>query len=301
MDRKPPCILAIGEMLWDELPSGAMPGGAPLNFAWHCHQLGAEVVLISRVGADERGDALRELLQSWRISDRWLQTDATRPTGRVEVRLSASGEPSYSILENVAYDAIEWPPLDSEIWARVDAISYGTLAQRSPQSQSAIQFGLAHANPRLRICDLNLRPPFVDARTVQASIQAANWLKLNEMELPNVAEMLGLPGHSPDDWVLELQRREPQLQLVVQTLGEAGCRLWANGQSWQIPGVSVPVVDTVGAGDAFTAALWIRRWHGADWPIAALHATQYAALVVQHPGGTPRIPNTDFPWNQVRS
>jgi fructokinase len=265
-------IVALGEVLWDLLPSGPRAGGAPFNFAFHCHQLGHPAVIVSRVGDDDLGRRLRAEVRRLGLSDKYIQTDRERPTGTVQVSLDAGGQPTYMITENVAWDFIEWGPNLEALAESARAVCFGTLAQRSPESRSSVRRFVARAGGPV-VLDLNLRPPFDPADTVRDSLDLADWLKLNADEARRL----------PTDF-------DPSaMDLVCITRGANGCLVRTPGETVDLPGIPVRVADTIGAGDAFTAALLTQRLDGKPLRDAARFANAYAAVVASKPGGTPTV------------
>jgi fructokinase len=268
-------IVGLGELLWDMLPSGPRAGGAPFNFAFHCHQLGHRAVIVSRVGDDELGHSLRAEVRRLGMSDEFIQIDPAHATGTVRVTVDAGGQPSYTIAENVAWDYLEWRDEFGSLIQSTPAVCFGTLAQRHPVSRATIHRLLASCGKdAIRLCDVNLRPPFVDGKIITDSIQPASWLKMNEEESER------MPGPSTPD-----QRRK----LTCITRGGNGCAVTAGVQQVDVPGIPVQVADTVGAGDAFSAGLLTQMLEGKSLERAAMFANALAALVASRPGGTPRI------------
>jgi fructokinase len=289
MSNAPFEIVGLGEVLWDLLPAGKQLGGAPANFICHAHALGAVARLVSRVGNDDLG---REIIT--RFAQRGLPTDTISvdpfaPTGTVSVEVSPDGQPQYVIHESVAWDRLEASPEALAAVAGADAVCFGTLGQRTKAANTTIHALLAAAQPdALRIFDINLRPPFVDHHVIARSLAAANALKLNEQELPVLAGIFGLRG-SPAEQLAALAVRF-SLRLVVLTRGGDGSLLLSDGAFFEQPGTPVPVRDTVGAGDAFTAATvlgFLRRW-----PLEKIsrHANAVAAFVCSQAGATPPLP-----------
>ena len=269
-------IVALGEVLWDLLPSGPRAGGAPFNFAFHCHQLGHPAVIVSRVGDDELGRRLRDEVRRLGLSDKYIQTDPEHPTGTVQVSLDAGGQPTYTITENVAWDFIEWEPWLEALAESARAVCFGTLAQRSPESRSSVRRFVALARGPV-VLDLNLRPPFDDPETVRDSLALADWLKLNADEA----------GRLPAAF-------DPStMDLMCVTRGANGCLVQTSGEAIDLPGIPVRVADTVGAGDAFTAALVTQRLEGGPLREAARFANAYAAVVASKPGGTPTVTQSE--------
>jgi len=269
---KPPPIVALGELLWDLLPTGPRAGGAPFNFAFHCQQLGHPAVIVSRVGDDELGRQLRAEVRRLGLSDEYIQTDRQLPTGTVQVTIDAAGQPAYTITEHVAWDFIEWDHRLEALAGSARAVCFGTLAQRAPESRSTIRrmVALAHG---VVVLDLNLRSPFDAAETIRESLDLADWLKLNEHEA----------GRLPADFDLSA------LDLVGVTRGADGCSVRTPAEAVEVPGIPIRVVDTVGAGDAFTAALLARHLEGKPLREAARFANAYAAVVASKVGGTPTV------------
>jgi fructokinase len=240
---------------------------------------------VSRVGDDDDGRALVAALRELEVETDWVQIDPVHPTGIVAVALDSSGQPRFTIVPDVAYDFLESDAVTRKLAAGARAVCFGTLAQRRPESRAAIQRTLRAADRSLRVCDLNLRPPFYDREVIEASLRLATWLKLNDAELDELGHLLGL---SSLDWPRELRQRFG-LELVCVTRGERGCRVQTADDEVDLPGRRVAVVDTVGAGDAFTAALVVATLEGRPLHPAADRANRLAAAVAASAGATPRL------------
>jgi fructokinase len=282
-------VVGIGEVLWDLLPGGRQLGGAPANFAYHAHALGAEARVVSRVGSDESGRELLGRLEQLGILTDTVEVDPTAPTGTVTVEIKADGQPQFTIHENVAWDRIAGEAAGRQAAADADAIGFGTLAQRTELSRRSIRTMLEAAPAdSLRILDVNLRQDYYSCEIIETSLVLANILKVNETELALLAEMFGLLGDERGR-IVELARRF-QLRTVAFTRGRDGSLLYSEGQWSERSGVPVNVADTVGAGDAFTAALALGLLAG--WPLDEVHrrASDVAAYVCSQPGGTPELP-----------
>ena len=283
-------ILAVGEILWDLLPAGRQLGGAPANFAYHAHALGADVRLVSRVGNDPLGLEILDRLHMLGVSTDYVAVDATAPTGTVSVELSADGQPRFTIHEDVAWDRISAGEGSLELAGRVQAVCFGSLAQRREPSRGSIR-RLVAATPveALRVFDINIRQHFYSAELIEASLRLANVLKLNDQELPLLAAIFGLRGDARGQLAALAQRFD--LCAIALTRGAAGSRLLADGIWSEHPGLPAKVADTVGAGDAFTAALTLGLLAG--WPLDAVNrrANEIAAYVCSQPGATPILPD----------
>jgi fructokinase len=281
-------VIGLGELLWDDLPTGRRMGGAPANFAFHCRQLGLSAAVLSRVGDDPDGVELRAALRDLGLPDQWVQVDPAHPTGTVKVHLTAAGQPSYGITPGVAYDYLEATAATDALARAARVVCFGTLAQRHPVARAAVRRTLAAASRALTVCDLNLRPPFIDRGVIEESLTLSRWLKLNDDELAALGEMIALPAGGESARLAELRRRYG-LELVCLTRGGRGCRVQTADAEVDEPGVAVTVVDTVGAGDAFTAALVAATLGGRPLPEAVRRANRLAAAVAASPGATPRL------------
>jgi fructokinase len=291
-------IVGVGEVLWDLLQSGPQLGGAPANFAYHAHALGAQAYVITRVGSDDHG---REIIRRFRdmgVQPDAIQIDERAPTGIATVSLSGAGLAHFTIQENVAWDFLAVNSEALALAAQADAICFGSLAQRSEVSRNTIQ-KLVGTGPSkaLRVFDINLRQRFYSREVIERSLQLANVLKLNDDELPTLAKMFDLHG-STDDQIRQLARAF-DLYLVALTRGANGSLLYqtqniakqANEGRWSnCPSRPVRVVDTVGAGDSFTAALVLGLLCKMDLDEINEIANDVARYVCSQAGATPALP-----------
>ena len=284
-----PVVSGLGEILWDLLPGGRQLGGAPANFAYHAHALGARAFPISRIGQDALGTELLDRLRSLGLPTEGIQLDTDAPTGTVSVELLDDGGHQFTIHENVSWDRIEAESGAQALASTADAICFGSLAQRTSASRIAVQAIVAATPPEaLRIFDINLRQNFYSPEVIVQSLRIANVLKINDEELPIVADILALHG-SPIEQLSQISDSF-HLQLAALTLGKAGSILLADSRVSEMAGAPVEVVDTVGAGDAFTAAMalgWLAGW---DLNEINRHANQVASYVCTQSGATPPLP-----------
>lgn len=281
-------VVGLGEILWDLLPGGKQLGGAPANFAYHAKALGADAAVASRVGDDELGREILLRVQEMALGAECLTTDPERPTGTVSVELDSAGVPTYIIHENVAWDYIPVSDALLALAGRTDAVCYGTLCQRMPGSRAAISAFLA-ATPRacLRIFDINLRQRFFSGPVLEATLARSTVVKLSDEELPMVADTLKLDRREPQ-FVAALQQAYGT-KVVALTRGRHGSRLYAGDTCSDHPGYTVEVIDTVGAGDAFTAALTVGLLSGHALHDINERANRLAAYVCTQKGATPRV------------
>lgn len=288
-----PRVLSIGEVLWDLLPAGPQLGGAPANVACHAAALGARAAVVSCVGDDALGRKALSILQSRGLDAGAIEVLPDVPTGTVHVEVDASGHPRFDIVRDVAWDRLTAGDPGSAARghaATADAVCFGTLAQRTPGARAAVHGLLEEVRAdALRVFDINLRPPFHAPDVIEESLRRSDVLKLNEDELPVLAEQFGLAG-SVEGQVRAVAGRFG-LRAVALTLGARGAGLLMEDTWMTEPGRVVDVRDAVGAGDAFTAVLimgLLLKW---DARAILARATEVAAHVCTQPGATPVLPS----------
>ncbi|MBN2211860.1 MAG: carbohydrate kinase [Sedimentisphaerales bacterium] len=285
-----PIIVGIGEILWDMLPSGRKLGGAPANFSYHVRSLGADGIPVSCIADDEPGREIIEHLGRLNLPTDYIAIDADHPTGMVTVQFDACNAPSYTIHEPAAWDYISFSPKLEKLAQKADALCFGVLAQRCSVSRATIQRFVRTAGANcLKICDINLRSPFFNKALVHESLQLATILKLNDEELPQLAQMLDC-SRDEDGFLGDMCERY-QLSLVALTKGAKGSRLFSPTEDSTLTDVKQDnVVDTVGAGDAFTAAMAVGYLQGLDLKTIHHKAGLLAGYVCCHRGATPKLP-----------
>jgi fructokinase len=282
-------IVGLGEALWDLLPGGKHLGGAPLNFAYIASLLGHHAVIASRVGEDALGRKIRQELSARKLDTSAIQTDAKLPTGTVHVEFH-NGQPEYEILKPVAWDALQCSSQWEWFARQCDAVCFGTLAQRSAQSRSAILRFLEHTRSScLRVFDINLRKPFYSRSAIEAALPFATALKMNDLELPQVAEMFAIGGKSLSELMLGMQRNLG-VKLLFVTRGENGAAASDGERVVEHAGFAVKVRDTVGAGDAFSAAATHCLLAGVGLKDTLTFANRWASWVASQAGGMPALP-----------
>lgn len=279
-------VLGLGEILWDLLPAGKQLGGAPANFAYHARALGVDGVPVSAVGEDELGREILGRLERIGLPRDFVATVSGYPTGTVEVKLRDRGVPEYIIHEDVAWDFIPQDQRLMELARMAQVICFGSLAQRSEASRATIQGLLMAAGPScIRIFDINLRQKFYSRSIIESSLEKCQVLKLNDQELPVVAELFGLKGGGEEAARAILKRFS--LRMVALTRGAQGSRLYTPQGAFDHPGYPVEVVDTVGAGDSFTAALAVGLLREDSPDRINDSANRVAARVCGHRGAVP--------------
>ena len=287
----PLTIVGLGELLWDLFPAGRQLGGAPANFAYCSHLLGDNGTVVSRVGADELGNDIRESLATFGLSDDFVQSDDEHPTGTVKVKLDKAGQPDFAITYPSAWDFLEWNAPLQHLAKSADAVAFGTLAQRSPQSKNTIRTFLDELRPEAaKVFDVNLRQSFYSTEVLRESISRATIVKLNQDEVPKVAALLELPAKDLRSFGREILQAF-RLPLICITRGEKGSLLLSATEEHNHPGYRVRVRDAVGAGDAFTAGLVSQVLHGASLGEANDFASRMGAWVASNSGAMPPVPD----------
>jgi fructokinase len=271
----------FGEVLFDAFPDGnVVLGGAPFNVAWHLQAFGAAPLFVSRVGDDPLGRRIRDTMQAWDMNTAGLQLDSAHPTGTVQVSFE-DGEPNYQIVEDRAYDFVAadaLPPLNA-----TSLVYHGTLALRRTENQRTLEQVVERTGAPVFL-DVNLRPPWWDPQRIPDLLRGARWVKLNEHELRALAP----GGDSLEEQAAALQDAYA-LELLVLTLGAAGALIRTpQGETTRVaPEPALQVVDTVGAGDAFTAVTLFGLLQEWDLETLLRRAQAFASAVVGIRGATP--------------
>ena len=293
----PKTIVGIGEILWDMIPGGRQLGGAPANFAYHTSALGGSninSVVVSSIGQDNLGQEIQAKLQELELEQRYIHTTSAYPTGTVDVQLDNKGIPSYTINPDVAWDHI--PPVGQELAAQADVVCFGSLAQRSTQSRASIQDFLGQTRPDcIKIFDINLRQQFYDKVSIQKSLELSNVLKINDEELPVVCKLLEYSEENPKVQI-RLLEQQFELQFVVLTRGDKGSIISNSNDISEHLGHPVQLapgenIDTVGAGDSFTATIALGILHQLSLDTMNEFANRVASFVCSKAGATPKLPD----------
>ncbi|WP_457426611.1 PfkB family carbohydrate kinase [Roseateles sp. P5_E7] len=298
----PLCSIAVlGEALVDEFHDGPVAGGAPFNVARSLATLGATALFISRIGADD--DNGRLVLQSagrYALGEQGLQRDPARATGRVSVHERVGGSHSFEIHGNAAWDYLDFEAARAELAVAQAAILYfGSLAQRHAVSRTTIR-ALAKSFNGLRFLDLNLRPGIDNPQFAAESLMLADWVKVNDEELARLAHWFGAPGAEATQVATLMDRFA--LQRIVLTCGADGWRFYGPRGALlaQGPGEPQPnVVDTVGAGDAFTALLLAGLALERDLAATLALANRFASFICGLRGPLPAHPQALTPWHDA--
>ncbi len=283
-------FVGLGEVLWDMFPEGKMLGGAPANFAYHAKMIASGHVqsfIVSSIGNDELGIEIEAALSNLNLDQSYLSLYSKHPTGAVTVEIDANGSPAYSIDQDVAWDYI--PKISTEFAKSVDVVCFGTLAQRSSVSKNSIQQFLADVpEAALRIFDINLRQSYYSLNLIRESLALANVFKVNDDEIVVAGNLLGIAGE--EDYIMQEIVDRYGLKLGILTKGKEGSTLISAEKISSCSGFDVSIKDSVGAGDAFTAAVAVGLLCGYDLDYVNESANKLAAYVCSVSGATPEVP-----------
>ena len=280
-------VVGLGELLWDLLPTGKQLGGAPANFAYITSLLGDNGIPASRLGQDALGAAAIRRLGELALPTEFIQKDTDHPTGTVQVEVDGAGQPRFEISGSVAWDFLDWTPQWQTLAHQADAVCFGSLAQRSEHSRATVRkFVLASGRNAVRVFDVNLRQSFYTAQVLAESMKLATIVKLNHEELPRIMRLFELEHHREEDSARRLLSLH-DLKLVCVTRGNGGSLLISAGECSEHPGFRVKVADTVGAGDAFTAAIVHGYLRGTSLAQINENANRVGAWVASQSGATP--------------
>jgi fructokinase len=296
--RKPLRVAAIGELLWDLLPQGPQLGGAPANFAAILAQMfscdaaapAGEVFLVSSLGNDPLGFQARQRLTERRVCPDFIATDPSRPTGTVEVKLDPELGPRYLICNHIAWDAVPETPQLAALGPTLDAVCFGTLAQRSATTRATLRSLVASTRADcLRVFDVNLRPPDWTAETIIWGCKHATIFKMNLEEVAHVAKAIGAAEQGSPLQIAQSLLQQFSIQLVAITRGSDGSLLVTRDAVHDHPGIPTHVIDSIGAGDCFASAITYCSLHHRPLPILAEAANRWGAWVASQRGGMPLL------------
>jgi len=244
-------VVCFGEILWDILPSGKKPGGAPMNVAYHLQKQGIKSTLISAVGKDENGRELLAYLEQHGLDINFIETVTDLTTGTVDVHLDQEGKATYTIHEPVAWDAINFSSKLTDLVDSADALVYGSLASRGVVTAATLQRLIARA--KLKVLDMNLRPPHIRPDHLKLLLSQTDLLKINDEELQYLKKAFQLSGE--DQPLLRELSRIFSINTICVTMGDKGAMILDSSGFYHHGGYQVKVADTVGSGDAFLATL----------------------------------------------
>ncbi|WP_353124807.1 PfkB family carbohydrate kinase [Parapedobacter pyrenivorans] len=287
-------IFCFGEVLWDEVEGADFPGGAPLNVAYHMAKDDRfDVHMISSVGSDAAGKRMLSLIDDWSINARFIQSNDEYPTGRVIANVSDKANVSYDILRPVAWDYIR---VDGKLRAYIPengCLIFGSLACRNSVSRQTL-FNLL-SQTCVRVFDINLRGNYYAKETLSTLLSHTDLLKINEEELAEVTRIFQpTSARAPEQVQLRALMGRFGIKETIVTRGADGASYYTFDERVDVAGISVPVSDTIGCGDAFLAAFLRHRLGGATVEVALTHAVLTGAFIAEQPGGCPAYKLADL-------
>jgi fructokinase len=285
-----PAVICFGESLWDVLPTGPLPGGAPMNVAYHLKKLGENPLLVTRVGLDAYGKDLIDLAASKGLRTDFFQIDPEHPTGLVYATSGAHQEMSYNIVYPSSWDFISWEENYSSLLGQADYLVFGSLTSRSEASRQTLYRFLEGG--ATKAMDINLRPPFYNRPHIEYLLQKANILKMNIHELELITGWFSRVRQH-EDRVSLLQDRF-NINTIIVTMGEEGAMLNHLGAYYYHPGITVQVADTIGSGDAFLAGFLHQLIQDADMQEGLHFSSALGALIATYPGACPEYTHADI-------
>ena len=279
-------VLAYGEILWDIINGEKYLGGAPLNFAAHAVKCGSQAGIISCLGQDELGNQALNLVEKLEVDTSFVQRIEGKDTGTVPVTL-IDGQPEYDITPDVAFDYIDAKAIDFSKIGTCDAFYFGSLIQRNEQSKSTLYHILQGCRFEIIFYDVNLRKNCFSKEIIEKSLEYCTILKVNDDEVTTLSELLFNVKLTVGDFSVSVSKEYPQVKLIITTAGKKGCLLYSDNKLSRIPGVPVKVLDTVGAGDAFSAAFLCTYLRNRDYEKAAQIANEVGGFVASSVGPLP--------------
>ncbi|WP_294244200.1 carbohydrate kinase [uncultured Chryseobacterium sp.] len=291
MSIQKPYVVCFGEVLWDIFPSGSKAGGAPFNAAYHIYKKGTDIKMLSRVGHDDLGEQLLQQIKGWGITPDYIQTDEKHPTSTVVAHIDEHNEATYEIINHVAWDYIDFLPEHEKLVSEAEAFIFGSLSARNEKTRETLFRLLDHA--KLKIFDVNFRPPFIDVNLIKALLHQADIVKMNKAEMRQIMQFLSEEYRSEDESALYIQEHF-NIREIVLTKGSKGARYFTGNQNYGFPAVPVRIADTVGSGDSFLAGFVSERIKGSSPELIMAEATALGAFITSKAGACPEYEAEEF-------
>jgi fructokinase len=291
-------VVCFGEVLWDVLPTGRIPGGAPMNVAYHLHKLGADSKMISSIGNDVAGANLVVFLKTVGLSTDHIQLNQQFATSEVLASINDNNEVSYEIVYPVAWDKIAWQPGLAEMVSKANAFVFGSLSSRDNTSRETLLKLLDVAN--YRVFDVNLRSPNYTVGLVTDLLNRADMVKLNTSELIQIAQWYDANCQT-EAQCIELLLCEFNVREILITKGSTGASYYTTSYRYDYPAYKISVADTVGSGDAFLAAFLAMKLSDEPVEVALDYAVAMGAFITSQSGACPEYSRYDlgrFIWKK---
>nr|WP_294942989.1 carbohydrate kinase [uncultured Mucilaginibacter sp.] len=291
-------VVCFGEVLWDVLPTGRIPGGAPMNVAYHLHKLGVNSQVISSIGEDEAGTNLMAFLKAVGLPTDYIQVNQQYATSEVLASINDHNEVSYEIVYPVAWDKIAWHLQLAEMVSKADAFVFGSLSSRDNVSRETLLRLLDVAN--YRVFDVNLRAPHYTVDLVTDLLNRADMVKLNTSELMQIAQWYDANCQT-EAACIELLFRKFNVREILITKGGTGASYYTVDYRYDYPAYKISVADTVGSGDAFLAAFLAMKLNDEPVEVALDYAVAMGAFITSQSGACPEYSRYDlgrFIWKK---
>lgn len=284
-------VVCFGEVLWDIFPQGTRAGGAPFNVAYNVYKTGVDVKVLSRIGNDELGKKLINQIKNWGITTDYIQVDDQKPTSTVIATIDEDNEASYEIINDVAWDYIEFLPELVELVSNADAFIFGSLSARNEKTRETLFKLLDHA--KLKIFDVNFRPPFVDVELITKLLHRADIVKMNKAEMRQIIGFMDRDYVNEDESAAFIQDYF-KINEIVLTKGSKGASYFVENKSYNCPAVPITIADTVGSGDSFLAGFISKRIQGESPDVIMKEAIALGAFITSKPGACPDYEYAEF-------
>ncbi|MET3535117.1 carbohydrate kinase family protein [Chryseobacterium limigenitum] len=291
MIKENPYVVCFGEVLWDIFPEGTRAGGAPFNAAYNVHKMGTDVKMLSRIGNDELGKKLTDQIKGWGLTTEYIQVDNEHPTSTVIAKIDEHNEATYDIVNHVAWDYIDFLPEHKELISNAEAFVFGSLSARNPKSKETLLKLLEFA--KLKIFDVNFRPPFIDTDLIKELLHKADIVKMNKAEMRQIMEFLSEEYISEDETVTFIQNHF-NIKEIVLTKGSKGARYFVGDRNYGFGAVPIKIADTVGSGDAFLAGFISKRVQGKSPEEIMEEAISLGAFITSKSGACPDYEYEEF-------
>ncbi|MCS3529207.1 carbohydrate kinase [Chryseobacterium sp. JUb7] len=291
MINENPYVVCFGEVLWDIFPKGAKAGGAPFNAAYNIYKMGIDVKMLSRIGNDELGKKLTDQIKSWGITTDYIQVDNEHPTSTVIAKIDEHNEASYEIINHVAWDYIEFLPEHEELISKAEAFVFGSLSARNEKTRETLLQLLKFA--KLKVFDVNFRPPFIDVDLIKQLLHEADIVKMNKAEMRQIMEFLGEEYKSEDETAAFIQKHF-DIKEIILTKGSKGARYFKGDTNYGFSAVPIEIADTVGSGDAFLSGFVSKRILEKSPEEIMNHAISLGAFITSKSGACPDYDREEF-------
>ncbi|MDR6405642.1 MULTISPECIES: carbohydrate kinase [Chryseobacterium] len=284
-------VVCFGEVLWDIFPEGSRAGGAPFNAAYNIHKMGINAKMLSRIGNDELGKKLTDQIKSWGITTDFIQVDEKHPTSTVIAKIDEHNEATYEIINNVAWDYIELLQEHKDLVSNADVFVFGSLSARNPKTKETLLQLLDYA--KLKIFDVNFRPPFIDIELVKTLLEKADIVKMNKAEMRQIMMFLGEEYKSEDESAAFIQNHF-KINEIILTKGSKGARYFVGNKNYGFNAIPITIADTVGSGDAFLSGFISKRIKNESPEEIMKQAISLGAFITSKSGACPDYEYSEF-------